>query len=296
MPLLNDIVAGLSACEQKQLRLPEYRQIELSTARRSLSFAPCEASSSPMPLALEAAKAFMMLDAFHEARLAGVEGVSYWQRYLDLPRKSLADKIGAEIYRILRIARLVTFHRLGEITMQAGLLDIKAEVQREVLWLRISPLGLKLAESAAAWFMDAERLPYSEAYADAMMAEYYSDIVGEIRKFSDEKRSLNQFRKPFASFNRHFRFDCASYSQKPGAETLSIGIPEIHRNAALYPIDFYLPYGEDLYIIPAEALKDGKLPMADLSKWRARSADGSLPADFRSRFGYEPPVKNQPMT
>ena len=296
MPLLNDIAAGLSACEHKQLRLPEVRQIELSTARKGLSFAPCEAVSSPMPLALEAAKAFMMLDAFHEARLAGVEGVSYWQRYLDLPRKSLADKIGAEIYRILRVVRLVTFHRLGEITMKEGLLDIKAEVQREVLWLRMSPAGLKLVESAAAWLIDAERLPYPQAYVDAMMSEYYADIVSEVKKYSDEKRSLNQFRKPFAAFNRHFRFDCASFPVKLGTEALSIEVPAIHSNAALYPIDFYMPYGEDLFIIPAEALNGGKIPMADLPKWRARVTDGALPASFRSRFGYEPPVKNQPMT
>jgi hypothetical protein len=297
MPLLDDIVAGLSESCSPQLRLPEHRQIELSTARKVIPFAPADADSeAPMPLALGACRTFMMLDAFHEARLAGAEGVSYWQRYIDLPRKSLSDKIGAEIYRMLRVVRLLTFHRLGEISMKNGLLDIKGEVAREVLWLRISPAGLKLIESAAFWYMDAVRQPYPDVYIDAMMAEYYADIIGEIKKYSDEKRSLNQFRKPFATFNRHFRLDCASFPLKIGTDALVFEVTELHRNASVYPVDFYLPYGEDLFIVPAEALKDGKITLAELPKWQARSPDGTLPARYRARLGYEVPVKNQPMT
>ena len=63
------------------------------------------------------------------------------------------------------------------------------------------------------------------------------------------------------------------------------------------PSIFFVVLDDTLHIIPVEALRDGALPLADLSRWRARTPDGlTLPAHFRPRFGREMMVVGQPMT
>ena len=122
-----------------------------------------------------------------------------------------------------------------------------------------------------------------------------NQIIGEMRIF-DEDRVLYQFRRT-GRFNRHARFDCDNPKTEVEGDFMQIEISPLYRDAALYPIDFFVVHRDVLYIIPVEALTDGALPMAELDKWRARTPDGiTLPASFRQRFGREVAAINQPMT
>jgi hypothetical protein len=297
MTLLLDLIAVLSAGSPNPLALPEYRQIELYSKRKALTFAAPEASHGvPLDRIAGVCRAFMVLDAVLASRNQSVEGMASWQWYLELPRTTQTDRMVAELYRVLRVARTVAFDPQSVIEMQNGVVKIKGIVNKVVLILDVSSAGLMLLESAVAYYLDALRQPYPAAYVESLLAQYFHDIVDEIRRYSDEGRSLYQFRAQPA-LNRHFRFDCDNPKVRVDSEFLEIEIGAAQRNPALYPIDFFVTLGDVLHIIPVEALTDGRLPLAELDRWRARTADGTtLPANFRPRFGRDIAAVNQPMT
>lgn len=295
--LLEDVVAELTATGPARLSLPEYRQVELYTKRKTLAFAPPAAEAGPPMAALAGlVRAFLVLDAWCETRVDGFDRMPSWQRYLALPRATRTDKMVAELYRMLRIARIVLFHPQGHADMDEGVIKINGAINKVALSLELTVIGARLLESAVAYVLGAQRQPYPPAYVEAMLGQYFHDIVAEVKRFADEDRVLYQFRHP-GFFHRHFRFDCDNpkYSEADGFLHIEIGA--LHRDRALYPIDFYAVIGDVLHIIPVEALTDGRIALADLAKWRARLADGTtLPAGFRHRFGREVMVVGQPMT
>lgn len=297
MTLPHDLAAALAAGAGNRLSLPEYRQIELYSKRKTLAFA--EAGGAPaLPLAEVAGlcRAFLLLDAVLGPHSPDDERPASWQRYRDLPRAGATERLVAELYRLLRLVRIAAFHPRGEVGMRGGLVRIKAIAGAVVLTLEISLAGLGLLESAVAWYLGSLGQPYPDAYVEAMLAQYFYDIIAEMRAFSDEGRAPYQFRRTFA-FNRHFRFDCDNPRTRQDDTALAIEIGAPYRDAARYPIDFFLLHGDALHIVPVEALSEGRLPLAELPRWRARLADGvTLPAAFRARFGHEAAAVNQPMT
>jgi hypothetical protein len=97
--------------------------------------------------------------------------------------------------------------------------------------------------------------------------------------------------------NRHFRFDNDNPRYKVEDDTLVIDMGKMHTNADRYPIDFYLSYKDVMHIIPVEALKLGKMPLEQVSRWQIRNMDElKLPARFRARFGRVKNVVGLPMT
>jgi hypothetical protein len=294
--LPHDLAAGLVAGPRNHLLLPEYRQIELYSKRKTLHFAEPQPAPDFQDRVSGVCAAFMALDAFLESQhFAGESGPS-WERYLVLPRASLLDKLVAEFYRILRIARAVAFHPYGHIEAENGIVKFNGAINRWALTLEITPVGLALLESAVAYYLAWQRSPYPAAYAEAMLAEYFLDISGEIKRFADEDRVLYQFQRK-QPFNRHLRFDCDNPKMLVSGDALEIETGPATRAAAHYPIDFFIVHADALHIVPAEALTDGKLPLTQLERWRARTPNGvTLPASFRWRFSREIQVIGQPMT
>ncbi|MDR3518139.1 MAG: hypothetical protein P4M00_20260 [Azospirillaceae bacterium] len=301
MTLLEDLAIDLAAGVANRLSLPEYRQIELYSHRKALKFAEADAGPPiPVPAIAGACRAFLILDAVLAAHHAAMEGETSWQRYRALPRTTMNEKLVAELYRILRVARLVAFHPKGHVECRNGIVKINATVGKDAVSLEITEAGLVLLESAVVYSLESRRQPYPDAYVEAVLTQYYCDIVAEVRRFFDEDRVLYQFRQKYV-FNRHFRFDCDNprlRSETRGDDDLiEIEIAAPYRDPARYPIDFFVMIGSELHIIPVEALADGTLSRAALERWRIRSPDGqTLPAAFRSRFGREAVAVNQPMS
>ena len=238
----------------------------------------------------------MALDAFLESQHFAGESGSSWERYQNLPRASLLDKLVAEFYRILRVARAVAFHPHGHIEAENGIVKFNGAINRWALTLEITPVGLALLESAVAYYLAWQREPYPAAYAEAMLAEYFLDISGEIKRFADEDRVLYQFQRKHP-FNRYFRFDCDNPKTQIADVAMEVETGPAYRDATLYPIDFFIVHADALHIVPTEALSAGKLPLAQLERWRARLPDGlTLPQRFRWRFSRETQAINQPMT
>ncbi|NTV12061.1 MAG: hypothetical protein HGA47_15015 [Zoogloea sp.] len=296
MKRLNELLEDYSAHFGARWSLPEYRQIELYTKKKRLAFGAGGEAQPALRGALSSGVAFMLLEAHFESNDPQQHGRPSWERYLALPKKSTCDKLVAELYRILRVLRIALVERNAQIAIEDGLIRTSCTFKRCAQSLTLTEAGLALLESAVFHYLDSPRQPYSEAYLEAMLLQYYADIVAEIKRFADEDRVLYQYRQPFA-FNRHFRFDCDNPRFHLGDDELVIEIGAMYRDAARYPIDFYIVLDDALHIIPVEVLVDGCLPLAELPKWAARVEGGiELPPHFRMRFGRETMVVGLPMT
>jgi hypothetical protein len=297
MVKLHDLLTGSTNGSLRRLSLPEYRQIELYTKRRALTFADDHSQQDLIADELRGVfSAFTVLDSYVQSRTPDSDGKTTWQRAAAMPRDTMSERVAAELYRILRVAWSVAFTPQGRVTVEDGIIWFNGTVHKLALSLAITPIGLVLLESATAYYLESLRQPYPEAYVAAMLSQYFFDITGELKRFFDEDRVLYQFRRT-SRFNRHARFDCDNPKTDIEGDFLRIEISPLYRDASLYPIDFFIVHRDVLYIIPVEALTDGALPLAELDKWRARTPDGvTLPASFRQRFGRETAAINQPMT
>jgi len=300
MKFLQELVTTSRRAVGQHWQVPEYRQIELYTKRKKLAFR--DESAAPgigenRPEVFGPLNALMLLETHLDSADPELfEGKDSWAKYLALPRQSATEKLVAEVYRSLRIFRIAATHAQGRLEARDGLIRAACNFKRCALALNITPAGLNLLESFVFCYLDSFSQPYGEAYVEALLTQYFTDIVGEIHKFADEDRVLYQFRPKFAWFNRHFRLDCDNprYSVDADAFQFEIGAP--YADPVRYPIDFFLPLDEGLHIIPVEALKDGRLAASELPRWRARSGNDELPAHFRMRFGRELMVVGLPMT
>lgn len=282
--LADRLALDLIAAFPTSLSMPEHRQLEMYSRPLQLSFADEAASELPLAEIAGACRAFAALDAAVAPHDPEREGGRSWERYRKLPRGSGVEKLAAEMFRALRLIWVVVFDRTSHIEWKNGLICFDRLDECSTLTMKITSAGLKLLQSAVVYYLEARRLPYPEAYVEAMLSEYYADIVGQIHAFADESKSLYQFRRKLP-LNRHFRFDCDNPKARIVDDALHIEIGEAYRDAQQFPIDFYLVHDSVLHIVPVETLGDGRLPLAQLADWRARLAEGGyLPALFRSRF------------
>jgi hypothetical protein len=300
MKLLHEMVVSSRRALGHRWHLPEYRQIELYTKRKKLSFAELPsvpADHDELPDTLGVRLASMLLEATLDATDTELfEGKTSWQKYLALPRRNQTDKLVAEVFRILRIFHIAATHATGRLESRDGLVRAACNFNRCALALNITPVGLTLLESFVFCYLDAFHQPYGGAYIEALLTQYFLDIVGEIRKFADEDRVLYQFRPKFPYFNRHARLDCDNPRFQVDDADYRFEIGESYADPVRYAIDFFLPLDDALYIVPVEALRDGRLPIAELPQWRSRTGAEPLPAHFRTRFGRELMVVGLPMT
>jgi len=293
----DDLVTDYGIHFGQRHHLPEHRQLELYSKKKKLSFAS-EAAGEDRRLrgCFATETAFSLLESLLLSQQPALESLPSWKKYLALPKKDSVGKLVAEVYRILRIHHLAWIQADGHLELDDGLVKVGCVYERCSLSLLISPVGLELLESFVFYYLDSFRQPYGAAYIEAILSQYFSDIVGEIKGFSDEDRVLYQFRQTMA-INRHFRFDSDHPRYTVEDDHLLIEVGKHHGDAGHYPIDFYLVFDDVLHIIPIEALSNGKLSLDQLSRWRAKTEDGlSLPARFSYRFGRQKNVVGLPMT
>ncbi|PWV60994.1 hypothetical protein [Plasticicumulans acidivorans] len=282
----------------------EHRNIETSTRPRRLNFAepqPAETRSLPGTLVLALTTAYTLLADWQECNDPQVATLGSWQRYLALPRRTATEKYMAEVFRILRVFRCAAIQRNGHIEIREdGLIRARCDYERCALNLLTTQTGLELLLSCVAYYLESFDQPFPEAYVESMIGQYYADIVGEIRAFADNDRILFQFRQK-RWFNRHVRLDCANPQLRRDGEgegeRYFVEAGKYGADAARYPIDFYITHNDKLYIVPAEALRDGAIRTAELPVWCARTVDGqTLPDAFRLRFACEKNIVGLPMT
>lgn len=292
-----DLAKDFAACFGRRHHLPEYRQVEFCSKKKKLAFGGPDAEPhAQLSGLLSTEMAFSLLEGLLTSAHPDIEDLPGWKKYQALPRRSGLDKVVAEIYRILRICHLAWVLPDGRIELDDGLVRIRCVHGRCVQFVTLSTMGLELLESFVLFYLDSFSQPYGQAYVEAMLIQYFTDIVAEIKGFNDEDRILYQFDQSMP-INRHFRFDNDNPGFRVDGEQLCIEIGKRFADPARYPVDFYLVFDNLLHIIPVEALRDGRLALSQLPLWRARTADGlQLPERFRARFGREVNVVGLPMT
>ena len=296
MKLLPEILTEFATHFGSRFSLPEYRQIELYTKKKKLNFAdPIPPIDPSVAATLGPNTAFMLLQNHFQSENPAIEAMGTWATYLSLPRATTAQKIVAEVYRILRIYHISTVQKNGHIDIEDGIIRTFCSFERVALVLSISATGLGLLQSFVHFYLNSLNQPYSDAYNDLIFQQYFADIVTEIKRFNDVDRVLYQFHKKLF-FNRHYRYDCDNPKFDIDETRCKFDIGPMYRNPAIYPIDFYLEVTGQMYIIPVEVLNDGVILLVDLPKWKAKLETTTLPASFRSRFGREVMIPGLPMT
>lgn len=297
MLFIDDIASDYAAHFGQRHHLPEYRQLELYSKKKKLSFADAKtADPNQYRGGISTSMAYAVLDSLLVSQQAEIAELPSWKKYLALPKKSATEKVVAEVFRILRIFQLAWVLPAGKLEMDDGIVRMSCVFERCALSLNISPVGIELLESFVFYYLDSFHQPYSAAYVEAMLVQYFSDIVAEVKGFADLDRVLFQFRQTMP-MNRHFRFDSDSPRYQVEGDMLEIDTGKMHANMDRYPLDFYLVFRDVLHIIPVEALKQGKIPLDELPRWQSRAEDGlKLPERFRSRFGRVENVVGLPMT
>jgi hypothetical protein len=300
MKLSGDVLEDFDCRFGNRWSMPEYRQIELYTKKKKLAFSDDDMNAvdrSQVKGTLGTGVAFMLLDTFLASQdPLLMEGMKSWEKYLALPRKTNIEKLVAEVYRILRVYKIAMSHKGGLLEARDGLIRVSCDFDRCSLSMNITTAGVALLESFVYYYLDSFHQPYGTAYVEAMLLQYFTDIVAEIKKFSDQDRVLYQFRQ-VRPFNRHFRFDCDNPKYQQEDDFLILDIGDMYSDCARYPIDFFLMVDDILHIVPVEALTDRKIPLSELGKWETQVSNNTgLPGHFRMRFGRETMVMGLPMT
>jgi len=280
-------------------RLPEHRELKLYSNSAGYQFLKDDngiATDLPVTGALNPMMAFILLDTHFESRDPSLEGMSLRQRYLTLPRTTKVDKMTAQIYRLLRLYRIGLVQSDGTVEESQGCIRSWCVANGTAFNLIITKAGLALAESFVSCYLNLLRLPFGEAYREALLSQYYADMVAEVKKFHDEDADLLRFYNRY-QFNRHFRFDCGNPKFVVQGDQLVFDIADSYCNPLLYPIDFYVTVDDALHIIPMEALKQNRLPMAGLPGWRQLVIDSNLAtAQQEIKFGHESVSNGGPMS
>lgn len=282
------------------LLLPEYRELEMYTSKRrhdggvhaGEAVSDGQARAPDPALLSQVLPSWITLhileSSFEVTAATPLEGLTSWQRYQALPRRSLAEKIVAESYRLLRMVRVALQHPQGVLRGSGQRIELGCHANAYPLQLVISPVGLRLLDSLIHLYLQSrERSDLGPAYLDAMLLSYYTDLVAELRGFEDEDRVLCQFR-PAILLNRHWRLECrnARYRVDNGYCLLQLG-PR-YADGQCHPIDFYLQLNDHHYRVPMEALVvppcpqniavDGQplrcaIAMSELVGWRIGKAE-----------------------
>jgi len=281
------------------LLLPEHRQIELYSKKKALAVAEDPALERALAEAAVArlVESFTVLDhALGGSPVAPGAALEAWAKYRAQPRRGGLEKLTAELYRTLRLFHAAATHETGRVESRNGLIKASATVDHTALSIRLTHAGADLLASAVAYRQAESDGPYPEAYVEAMLTRYWSDIAGEIRWYHDEDRVLFQYCDRLR-INRHVRFDCDNprVAMTDGRVRLEVGPP--WNDPLRTPIDFFVTLDDHLHILPVEALDEYALPVEELPRWRARLDDGApLPAVFRARFTREVMAAGLPMT
>ncbi|NJM13741.1 MAG: hypothetical protein HC889_19490 [Synechococcaceae cyanobacterium SM1_2_3] len=218
--------------------LPELRSIEMYTRKKRMT-PPTAVIPPTCPESAGALHALHLLETALAAQSAGfADETPSWQRYGQLPRRTLTERLTAEVFRLLRVVRIALEHPAGQWdTGDDAAFHFKCLDRRYPVDLRITPAGLRLLQSFVFFYLDAVDRPWGEAYVEAMLSAYYTDIVGELRGFEDEDREIYQFR-PALRINRHLRLACANPRFSVADQRCQIELGPVHEDQARFPVDF----------------------------------------------------------
>jgi hypothetical protein len=216
--------------------------------------------------------AFMLLDRYLASCHPSLAGRTSRERYRSLPRNNRSERLVAELYRILRLYDVVGMNG-GTIRSESACVHLNHVVDSIAYSCRISLPGPELLVSFVHYYLSLPFRRDPPAYVEAVLSSYYNDIVDQIRNFHDEDANVLVFHTG-VKINRHVRFICGDAPYRfDGDGHVTFGIEEYFRNRGTVPVDFYIEIDGELFIIPVEALDNGRLPRSELESWKAQNTE-----------------------
>jgi hypothetical protein len=252
--------------------LPERDHLELKedgTSQISMCFFEyISMGQIPIPDILSTSIYFMVFDSYLESKNPNLEGESFRQKYLDLPKGNNMERIVASIYRILKVYRNATVHQMHSILHTASDIRIDYLFSKTNFKLEISNQGIKtLQEFILCFFQYCESI-YSDSYLELLFNGFYLDILKEIKDFNDEDGNI------LLSFpgliNRYQRSDCKIKNYSIHNNELDFHFPDKFYDSTKYSIDIFFEYNNREYIVPNEVLNGKKLTIEKINLWEKK--------------------------
>jgi hypothetical protein len=264
------------ADERLRWALPEYLRANLTSGGGvEVTFVDAEAAEANGREQVARADAlFLLLNRYLETFHPEWRELSTREKYRALPRTTRVEKMLAQVYRLLKVVHGAVTERAAHVVPSSGKIAITVSCGVAHA-LTVTPMGLTLLGSFVAYYLTSLQAPFSEAYLEAMLSQYYADITEEVCRFFDEDGVLLQFRRK-GSFDRHCRLRCPNPKFAVAGEEVVFQIGT-HLLESRRSIDFYVILGGMLHIVPSEALQGDRVPLAELERWRARGANDAIP-------------------
>ncbi|MBP2113439.1 hypothetical protein [Paenibacillus silagei] len=213
---------------------------------------------------------FGILDTYVDSTNPSVIGKSYAEKLRLLPNRTQSDSVLNEVFRIYKLIRNATIHNASSITKDnAGTVLIQYQFRNTQHEIEISSKGLELLNSITYEFISPFE-PRSVAYSDVFRFSLLTALRAEIKRFNDENGSLNALDNTPFPFKYLRRYRPQPLSIDWGTDTLTILNPyDIPSDEVLYyGVDYEIMKNGYKYLIPGEALINGRLQLDQLSTWR----------------------------
>lgn len=213
---------------------------------------------------------FTLVDTYVDIQYPYLEGYSFKQKYLKLPKTNDKEIIIKETYRILKIIRNATIHSRNSIILNNEnilIVDyINERSQRATNFkLSISKYGLELIYTLIFLCLNQDK--YCDFHQLGILRTLYDDILYSISKISDDinRPSLISISNEIR-LERNVRYVIMNpdYTVDTTKGLLIINKPQFQEGA----IDYIIDNESDNYIIPDEALnEEGVVVISEMGKW-----------------------------
>lgn len=217
-----------------------------------------------IPFPIQISSIFSMLDAYVDMLFPNLSGETFIKRYKSLPAENDSQIIFKELYRIIRKIRNQVIHQCTNITIT------ETAIKFPNLVLSIDFLKL-LYSLACEFFHYTPSLYYSHFYHIAVLRYYYDQVISGMQKagYTDDLDSDFLSISPSVRIKVTLRYEIQNPICLFDGNQIKIQRYNGGNDKWGYCSDYKIVYGEDLFIVPDEALSStDSISLETLSYWK----------------------------
>lgn len=212
---------------------------------------------------------FTLLDALIDNKYPQLQGESFGSKYKNLKGNDDDGIILKQVFRIFKLLRNASVHSMNAIKYEKNIITISYVYRKTSYEMHITIHGLTLLFT---YIMDILKpLDHlTKQHHVCLKRELYNEIKKEITIFNDEFGS----QLPNISNGKRLKRSLRYFVKNPDIKITKkqveiISIFELNPDAEAWQgVDYEVEYRSNRYMIPSEALLNGKIPIDELEKWR----------------------------
>jgi len=256
-------------------RLTNYRQIDIQPSEVIINDSIEDRlfeNKACLPNLLETLMFFNLLDSYVEQQNPALEGLSFRQKYKEMPSETNINKMIKSIYRILKIYRNASVHSVSSIVNNERGIKLSYAFKETNYMLNISNESLHLIYSFILNYLILSNSIYSDLYVEYLLFDIYELIISGVNSFVDEEGGLTHV-PTSKKICWRVRYKCDSISISEINSNIKFEIPDDYCiNKQDEPIDIYIVHNDNKYIIPIEVIEQSKTISAiELEKYKQKS-------------------------